>query len=121
MKAPSWLGALFLCLPERGAHLLTSSGNLAIFAAALAHKLPVIAWSAELTEAGALMSYGANVVDLFRHTAVYIDKVLKGTNPADIPVEQPMQYDFVVNLKTAKALGITIPPSLLARADEVIE
>jgi putative ABC transport system substrate-binding protein len=88
---------------------------------ALAHKLPVIAWSAELTEAGALMSYGANVVDLFRHTAVYIDKVLKGTNPADIPVEQPVRYDFVVNLRTAKALGLSIPPTVLARADKVIE
>jgi putative tryptophan/tyrosine transport system substrate-binding protein len=88
---------------------------------ALAHKLPAIGSSAELTEAGALMSYGANLVDMFHHSAVYIDKVLKGTNPADIPVEQPVRYDFVVNLKTAKALGITIPPSLLARADEVIE
>jgi putative tryptophan/tyrosine transport system substrate-binding protein len=88
---------------------------------ALAHKLPAIGWSAELTEAGALMSYGTNTPDLFRHTAVYIDKVLKGTNPADIPVEQPVLFDFVVNLKTAKALGITIPPSLLVRADEVID
>jgi putative ABC transport system substrate-binding protein len=58
---------------------------------------------------------------MFRHAAVYIDKVLKGTNPADIPVEQPVLFDFVVNLRTAKAVGITIPPSLLARADEVIE
>jgi putative ABC transport system substrate-binding protein len=88
---------------------------------ALAHKLPVIAWSAELTEAGALWSYGANVVDLFRHTGVYIDKVLKGTKPADIPVEQPVLFDFAVNLRTAKALGLSIPPTVLARADKVIE
>jgi putative tryptophan/tyrosine transport system substrate-binding protein len=88
---------------------------------ALAHKLPVIAWSAELTEAGALWSYGANVVDLFRHTGVYIDKVLKGTKPADIPVEQPVLFDFAVNLRTAKALGLSIPATVLARADKVIE
>lgn len=88
---------------------------------ALAHKLPAIGWSAEVTEAGALMSYGANVPDLFRHTAVYIDKVLKGTNPADIPVEQPVLFDFVVNLRTAKALGLSIPPTVLARAGKVIE
>jgi putative tryptophan/tyrosine transport system substrate-binding protein len=88
---------------------------------ALAHKLPAIGWSAELAEAGALMSYGANNVDMFRHTAVYIDKVLKGTNPAGIPVEQPVLFDFVVNLRTAKALGLSIPPTVLARADKVID
>jgi putative tryptophan/tyrosine transport system substrate-binding protein len=88
---------------------------------ALAHKLPAIGWSAEQTEAGALMSYGANIPDLFRHTAVYIDKVLKGTNPADIPVEQPVLFDFVVNLRTAKALGLSIPPTVLARAGKVID
>jgi putative ABC transport system substrate-binding protein len=88
---------------------------------ALAHKLPAIGWSVELTEAGALMSYGPNIPDMFRHAAVYIDKVLKGTNPADIPVEQPVLFDFVVNLRTAKALGLSIPPTVLARADKVIE
>jgi putative ABC transport system substrate-binding protein len=88
---------------------------------ALAHKLPAIGSSAELTEAGALMSYGANLVDMFHHSAVYIDKVLKGTNPADIPVEQPVLFDFVVNLRTAKALGLSIPPAVLARAGKVIE
>jgi putative tryptophan/tyrosine transport system substrate-binding protein len=88
---------------------------------ALAHKLPAIGWSAELAEAGALMSYGANIPDLFRYTAIYIDKVLKGTNPADIPVEQPVLFDFVVNLRTAKALGLSIPPTVLARADKVID
>jgi putative ABC transport system substrate-binding protein len=88
---------------------------------ALAHKLPAIGSSAELTEAGALMSYGANLVDMFHHSAVYIDKVLKGTDPADIPVEQPVLFDFVVNLRTAKALGLSIPPTVLARADKVID
>jgi putative tryptophan/tyrosine transport system substrate-binding protein len=88
---------------------------------ALAHKLPAIGWSAEITEAGALMSYGPNNPDMFRHAAVYIDKVLKGTNPADIPVEQPVLIDFAVNLRTAKALGLSIPPTVLARANKVIE
>ena len=88
---------------------------------ALAHKLPAVGWSAEIAEAGALWSYGANIPDLFRHTGVYIDKVLRGTKPADIPVEQPVLFDFVVNLKTAKALGLSIPPAVLARADKVIE
>jgi putative tryptophan/tyrosine transport system substrate-binding protein len=67
------------------------------------------------------MSYGANFPDLFRRAAELVDKVLRGTQPADIPVEQPTKFDFVVNLTTAKALGLTIPPTLLARADEVIE
>ena len=72
-------------------------------------------------DAGALMSYGPNWADLFRHAAEQVDKVLRGTKPADIPVEQPTKFDFVVNAKTAKALGIELPGSLIARADEVIE
>src|SRR5262250_2328740 len=84
-------------------------------------RLPVMYHQSDFVEAGGLMSYGVNVPDLNRRAAAYVDKILKGAKPGDLPVEQPTKFEFVINLKTAKALGLTIPPSLLARADEVIQ
>jgi putative ABC transport system substrate-binding protein len=88
---------------------------------ALAARLPVMHGSREFIEAAGLMSYGPNFPDLYRRTADYVDKILRGAKPADLPVEQPTKFELVVNLTTAKALGIEVPATLLARADEVIE
>jgi putative ABC transport system substrate-binding protein len=88
---------------------------------ALGHRLPSMFDGREYSEAGGLISYGANVSDLFRRAATYVDRILKGAKPADLPMEQPTTFELVVNLKTAKALGLTIPQSLLLRADQVIE
>ena len=85
------------------------------------NRLPTIHWSRGEVEAGGLMSYGPNRIDAARQAAVYVAKILKGAKPGDLPVEQPSNFDLVINLKTAKALGLTIPPSLLQRADQVIE
>ena len=88
---------------------------------ALKHRLPMMCGQAQHVRAGCLMSYGVSPGDLFRRAAIFVDKILKGAKPADLPVEQPTKFELVINLKTAKALGLTIPPSLLARADQVIE
>jgi len=88
---------------------------------ALKHRLPAVALNGSFPNEGGLMSYSANVADLHRETAIYVDKILKGAKPADLPVQQPTKFELVVNLKTAKALGITVPQSILLRSDRVIE
>jgi putative ABC transport system substrate-binding protein len=84
-------------------------------------RVPTIYSVREFAEAGGLMAYGVNIHESFGRAATYVDKILKGAKPADLPVEQPTKFELIINLKTAKALGLTIPPSLLQRADEVIQ
>jgi len=88
---------------------------------AIEHKVPTAFYWREAVEAGALMSYGDRLIDAMRRCPYYVDRILRGAKPADLPVEQPTTFYLTINLKTAKALGLTIPPSLLARADQVIE
>jgi putative ABC transport system substrate-binding protein len=109
-------GALYVCQD-----VLVVANRTQIITFALSKGLPMIISSRDFVQAGALLSYGPNYPALFRRAAEYVDRILRGTKPGDIPVEQPTKFDLVINLTTAKALGLTIPPSVLARADEVIE
>jgi putative ABC transport system substrate-binding protein len=100
---------------------LVNTNRVQINNLALGARLPTLHGQKPYVEAGGLMSYGANIPDLFKRAADYVDKILRGTKPGDIPVEQPTRFDLVINMRTAKALGLEVPPTLLARADEVIE
>jgi putative ABC transport system substrate-binding protein len=108
--------ALYVCSDP-----LTATNRVRINTLALAARLPMMYGVRESVEAGGLMSYGPNFPDLWRHAGDLVDKILRGAKPAEIPVEQPTKFDLVINLTTAKALGLDVPPMLLARADEVIE
>jgi putative ABC transport system substrate-binding protein len=92
-----------------------------IIGLAAQHRLPAVYFNRLFVEAGGLISYGADTIDPLRRAAEYVDRILKGEKPSDLPVQAPTKYDLVINLKTAKTLGIEVPPMLLARADEVIE
>jgi len=100
---------------------LIQSQRARIIAFAMGRRLPVMAEFRPISEAGGLMSYGPNHVDMWRRTATYVDKILRGVKPADLPVEGPTKFELVINLKTAKALGLEVPWRLVALADEVIE
>ncbi len=125
---PKEYDAAFLAMKRGGAGAVIVVQSSAFFASyqqlsalALTHRLPSIGGTKEYPQAGGLISYGADYPDLFRRAAVFVDKILKGANPGDLPVEQPTKFELVINLKTAKAVGLTIPPALLQRADQVIE
>ncbi len=103
------------------ADTLINNNRIRINTLALGARLPTMYGFRDMVEAGGLMSYGANYSDLFRRAGDFVDKILRGAKPVDLPVEQPTKFDLVINLTTAKALGLEIPATLLARADEVIE
>ena len=128
VRHPTEIDAAFATMARERPHALLvmsspmlSSQRLRIVGLAARHRLPAMYQWREFAEAGGLMSYGANILDLYRRAAVYVDKILRGAKPADLPVEQASKYELVINLKTAKALGLRIPQSVLGRADQVIE
>ena len=92
-----------------------------IIALAVRHKLPAVYFASFFVASGGLTSYGADLVDQYRRAAGYVDRILKGASPAELPMQQPDKFEFVINMKTARALGLVVPPLILARADEVLE
>jgi putative ABC transport system substrate-binding protein len=104
-----------------GVDALTQENRALIAKLAADHRLPAIYVSKEYVDAGGLIAYGPSYPDLYRRAAIYVDEILRGASPSDLPVEQPTKFELIINLKAAKALGLTIPPTLLATADEVIE
>jgi ABC-type uncharacterized transport system substrate-binding protein len=115
IAAKEHVGALFVI-----EEAVIASYRTRVLELAVKQRLPTASLYREFAEAGGLLTYGADLPDLFRRAATYIDKILKGTKPSDLPVEQPIKFEFVINLKTAKQIGLTIPPNVLARADKVI-
>jgi putative ABC transport system substrate-binding protein len=128
VRDPSELDRAFSAMKEAQAGALIVESSSMLFTSrtrlaelALKNRLPTVFAQREYAAAGGLMAYAADFSDLFRRTATYVDKILKGAKPGDLPVEQPVKFDFVINLKTAKALGLDVSPTLLGQADEVIE
>jgi len=127
-RGPADLDRAFSDMTRARAGALTVLGNpmftserRRLVGLAAKNRLPAVYGLREFVDAGGLMAYGPNVADMYRRAATYVDKILKGAKPADLPVEQPTKFELVINLKTAKALGLTIPQSVLGRADEVIQ
>ena len=128
VKTTSEVGAAFDTIGNEKANALlvfpdpvTNAHHTQIIEFAVKHRLPSMFGRKEPVEAGGLMSYGPNLEELYRRIPVHVDKILRGTKPADIPVEQPTKFELIINLKAAKQIGLTIPPNVLARADKVIK
>ena len=128
VQGPNEFGGAFTAAKKGGAEAINVLASAILYASrkelvdlTTKHRWPGMYENKEFVEVGGLLSYGANLDDLFRRAATYVDKILKGTKPADIPVEQPTKFEFIINLKTAKQIGLTIPPNVLVRADKVIK